>query len=271
MGDLELDTRLREAGGTYTAEVSPAWRLLAPSGGFVSALALRAAMSRSSFERPVSYLCQYLNATAEGPLELKVEISRQSRRLEAMSVDARQNGKTALVALVWAAAGGDGTDHSAAEMPDAGTPADHAPIQDLSPGWPPFPFWANLDYRPVVATRLHPLRAWMRFQPAATWPDPVLAALRLVVLADVFVYPAAQAVHGWTAPYWATSLDLAVTILDPGVEAEWLLVEAEAPAASGGLLSGHVRVWSEQGRLLADSVQQMLQVGAGPRPTGGST
>lgn len=77
--------------------------------------------------------------------------------------------------------------------------------------------------------------------------------------------------HDWAAPYWAASLDLAVTILDPGVDTEWLLVEAEAPAATAGLVAGHVRIWSERGRLLADSVQQMLQVAGGPRPTDGTT
>jgi acyl-CoA thioesterase len=270
MGDLERDAQLRESEDELVGDVSPEWRLVGPSGGFVSALALRAALARSRFDRPVSYLCHYLNPAVEAPLRLRVQSQRGSRRLESLRVEASQEGRAVLTALVWAATPGDGTDHAAAEMPASGRPHDHRPVEELSPGWPPFPFWANFDYRPVV-DRLHPLRTWLRFRPTATWSDPVLAALRLVVLADVFVYPAAQAVHNWAAPYWATSLDLAVSILDPGVDAEWLLVEAEAPASAGGLLGGHVRVWSEDGRLLADSVQQMLQLGAGPQGAEGTT
>ena len=72
--------------------------------------------------------------------------------------------------------------------------------------------------------------------------------------------PAAQMAHArWPPPFWGISLDLAVTIHDPGLEAEWLLVDAETPSARGGVMGGWVHIWSAQGRLLASSVQQMLQ------------
>lgn len=276
MGDLELDTKLTGGGGAYSAEVSGAWRLVGMSGGYVSALALRAALAGSALPRPAAYACHYLNPVAEGRLDLRVESLRRSRRAESLRVSAEQGGRAVLEALVWAAAEAPGADHDTAEMPAAGRPEDHAPIEDLAPNWPPFPFWANLDYRPVllpgqqvgVAGRAA-LRTWMRFRPSAAWPDPVLSALRLLLLADVFVYPAVQPAHGWAAPYWAASLDLAVTIHDPGVDASWLLVDAEAPVSTGGLVGGHVRIWSEAGRLLADSVQQMIQ--QAPRSSEGTT
>jgi acyl-CoA thioesterase len=267
LGDLDNDTRLAGGDGRYRARVLPDWRLIAPSGGIVSALALRAAAAESELDRPVTYYCHYLNPAEEGDADLTVTSLRRSRRAESLRVDVDQDGRGLVEALVWTAAAGEGIDHHTAEMPAAGAPTDHAPIESYVAGWPPFEFWRNLEYRPLLLPGQElftagraALRTWLRFKPTATFPDPAVAAARLVILADTFIYPASQMAHpNWRSSYWAVSLDLAVTIHDPGSDAEWLLVDAETPAASGGVMGGWVHIWSEDGRLLASSVQQMLQ------------
>ena len=267
MGDLDKDTTLGGGPGQYLAEVSPQWRLIGPSGGFLSALALRAAVAESEFDRPATYYCHYLNAATEGDARLSVSSLRRSRRAESLRVDFDQEERRVLEALVWTAAAGEGVDHYTADMPGAGAPDDHPPIETYVPEWPPFEFWRNFDSRPVPLPGQVPtvpgraaIRAWVRFRPRATFKEPGLAAARLVLLADTFVYPAAQMAHAtWRPPYWGVSLDLAVTIHDPGLDAQWLLVDAETPTATGGVMGGWVHVWSTEGRLLASSVQQMLQ------------
>ena len=267
MGDLDNDTRLAGADGRYVGEVSPDWRLIAPSGGIVSALALRAAVDASQFDRPVTYYCHYLNPPEEGEAQLAVTSLRRSRRAESLRVDFDQGGRRVAEALVWTSGPGAGVDHDTAAMPPVEAPESYPPIESYVPQWPPFEFWKNFDYHPVPLPGQDPnvpgraaLRAWLRFRPRATFADPGAAAARLVVLADTFIFPAAQMAHArWPPPFWGISLDLAVTIHDPGFEAQWLLVDAETPTASGGVMGGWLHIWSESGRLLASSVQQMLQ------------
>ncbi len=43
MGDFEIDTRVEGEKGRYKATLSRAWELWGPSGGYVAAIALRAA------------------------------------------------------------------------------------------------------------------------------------------------------------------------------------------------------------------------------------
>lgn len=267
MGDLDNDTRVAGEDGSYRGEVLADWRLVAPSGGIVSALILRAGVAASQFDRPVTYYCHYLNPAEEGQLDLAVTSLRRSRRAESLRVDADQGGRRVAEALIWTAAPGDGVDHDTAVMPEVQAPADTAPIETYVPNWPVFEFWRNLEYRPLLLPGQVPnepgraaLRSWLRFRPRATFEDAAAAAARLVVLADTFIYPAAQVAQpNWQAQFWAVSLDLAVTIHDPGLDAEWLLIDAETPSARGGLMGGWVHIWSAQGRLLASSVQQMLQ------------
>lgn len=267
MGDLDNDTRLNGEDGRYRGEVLPDWRLIAPSGGIVSSLALRAAVAASEFDRPVTYYCHYLNAAEEGPAVLTATSLRRSRRAESLRVEVDQGERRVAEALVWTAGSGAGVDYDTAAMPDVRSPDDYASIETYVPDWPPFEFWKNLDYRPVPLPGQDPafpgraaIRTWIRFRPRGAFGDPAVDAARLVLLADTFIYPASQMAHAkWPPPFWGISLDLAVTLHDPGSDAEWLLVDAETPSASGGVMGGWVQIWSEEGRLLASSVQQMLQ------------
>jgi acyl-CoA thioesterase II len=267
VGDLDKDTRVEGGDGRYRGEVLADWRLIAPSGGIVSALILRAGVAASEFERPVTYYCHYLNPAKEGPLELATTSLRRSRRAESLRVDADQDGGRVAEALIWTAGPGEGVDHDTALMPEVDAPDAYPPIETYVPNWPVFEFWRNFDYRPVPLPGQVPnqagraaLRSWLRFRPRATFADAPASAARLVVLADTFIYPAAQTAQpNWDAQFWAVSLDLAVTIHDPGLDAEWLLVDAETPSARDGVMGGWVHIWSEEGRLLASSVQQMLQ------------
>lgn len=46
MGDFEIDTALAGGNGRYVAHLSEDWEIWGPNGGYLAAIALRAACSR---------------------------------------------------------------------------------------------------------------------------------------------------------------------------------------------------------------------------------
>jgi len=63
MGDLEHQTAIEKiAEGRYRAVLHPDWAIWGPNGGYIAAIALRAAGAESRFVRPASFLCQYLSS-----------------------------------------------------------------------------------------------------------------------------------------------------------------------------------------------------------------
>ena len=58
--------------GRYSATLSPEWAVWGPSGGYVAAIALRAAMAHSRLARPASFHCHFLALGEFGPVELSV-------------------------------------------------------------------------------------------------------------------------------------------------------------------------------------------------------
>jgi len=62
MGDFESQTVVEKTGeGRYRAVLHPDWAIWGPNGGYIAAIALRAAGAESRFRRPASFLCQYLS------------------------------------------------------------------------------------------------------------------------------------------------------------------------------------------------------------------
>ena len=62
MANFLDDTRVEGIGEPERgrAELSPSWAVWGPNGGYVAAIALRAAMARSRLPRPASFHCDFL-------------------------------------------------------------------------------------------------------------------------------------------------------------------------------------------------------------------
>ncbi len=61
MGDLGIDTAVESLGdGRYRGTLSKEWEIWGPMGGYVAAVAFRAAGAESVFPRPASFACHYL-------------------------------------------------------------------------------------------------------------------------------------------------------------------------------------------------------------------
>jgi len=270
---LDADTRLDGAGGRYTATLSPAWRIWGPSGGYLAAIALRAAGREAALPRPASFSCQFLGVAAFAPAEVRVEALRRGRAAELFRVTLHQAGRQFLEAQVWTTAAKDGLEHDFAPPPAVLAPEQLDDVETLlrDVTRSRHAFWQNLERRPVdwqppdARTVRAPIgRNWLRFRPEARFDDPFLDAARPLILIDTLGFPALTQHHldltGWTAP----SLDVAVQFHRPASGSAWLLAEACADVAQAGLASHRVRVWSRDGALVASGGGQLLFRRVGP-------
>lgn len=268
MGNLQADITVVGGNGRYVGNVSPEWDFWAPNGGYLSAIALNAAAAETDLPRPAAYYCQYLKPAISGAeAALVVTTLRRSKRTHAMRVELSQGGNAVLEALIWAFDPNRGLQHDHARMPEVPGPDELRTNEEIhAPDKAPFPFWANIEGRPVTWTGrwderplMHPLwRVWNRFRPQASFHDAFVDAARSVILIDAMVYPAAAVAHEGVVPFVAPSMDLAVHFHQPGNDSDWLLSSTESPIGVGGLIGGSAAVWTEDGRLLATGGQQMV-------------
>ena len=115
MGDFEADTRLeavdREA-GHFRARLSRDWEIWGPNGGYVAAIALRAAGLAARIPRPASLCGHFLRVADFAPVDVEARPLQQGRRAESLRVSIRQHGRPVFEALVRTAAEGAGLAHA---------------------------------------------------------------------------------------------------------------------------------------------------------------
>jgi acyl-CoA thioesterase II len=276
MGDVARQTAVTlEDDGRYSAMVHRDWEIWGPCGGYVAAIALRAAGAESPFARPASFFCHYLSVADFAPVDLVVTPLRAGRTVLAQRVEMTQEGKPVLQAMVWSLGEVDGLEHQDVAPPDVADP-EELPPPPLEP--PPAPgedrphyaFWDNFEQRPTnwVAPwpprePLPPVwRTWVRYtesSSAEAAADPWVNAARLLVVLDVGSWPAGSRPHAYREhAFIAPSLDLYAAFQDLGSGAEWLLLDAHSPVAASGLLSWTGRVWSRERRLVASGGGQAV-------------
>lgn len=256
VGNFERDTSVAGTDGRYAVNLSPAWAVWGPNGGYVAAIALRAMAAAGSLPRPAAFHCQFLKAGRFDAAEVLVERTRSGKRSEALRARLVQDGEDLLNASLWLTADGmDGVEHEAAAAPDAPGPAalkSFAELFDNYPDW--YPYWRNVEARPVKPSREPgpPVwRTWMRLNDAPPLFDMNLAAARIALWMDMGPWNAAVAAHAWPLRYVAPNLDLHVQFHRFAERSEWLLVDAEAPTAREGLIGTTLRLWDENGELVA--------------------
>jgi acyl-CoA thioesterase II len=272
MGDLGKDTAVRGGDGAYTANLSRDWEIWGPMGGYVAAVALRAAGAHSRFERPASIVGHFLGVAAFDEVQLTTTTRRAASRAESIAVSMTQGGKPIFDALVWSVATGvAGLDHDRSRMGDVGAPEQYPTVaenlarMDEAPN-PPFPFWNNFESRPIKWVDNWDEReadepVWESWERYVVEPDPsdlYLCAARLLVLVDVGSWPGVTRLHVDTKGLYAPSLDLACEFHRIAPGSSPLFVRGEAPSGADGLLGTHQQVWSRDRELLASGVSQLL-------------
>lgn len=270
LAGLASDTALRETPEGFEATLNPDWETIGPCGGYLAAIALRAAGQHAGRPRPVSISCAFLRPGTAGPAEVCVRTLTRTRRACSVDVCLSQDAKVLMKALVWMVSGDlTGPAHDAAPMPSVTPPEELRELDTLlPPGYTrPFASWRKgveertLTYdfggcrRPLGEPRV---LSWFRFRPVAAFDDPFTDAGRSLLLIDTMPFPAASAAYREIPPYFAQSLDLTVHFHRAVPGQEWLLCEATAPVAGEGILSGRTRIWGRDGALLASGSQQLI-------------
>jgi acyl-CoA thioesterase-2 len=270
MGDLTTDTAVTRSGeGRYTATPSKDWEIWGPNGGYMAALALRAAGAQTDHPHPASMACHYLARADFEPVELQVTSLRATTRVESLRVTMTQSGRPVLEALIWAAGELTGPYREWTVPGTIAPPLEVPSVEEVAQahGFPALPFWKNIEIR--IPTGPDPgseepqdpvVLAWNRFRPQAMFNDPWIDACRAAVLVDVHQFPAVS--RGFARSeltFAAPSLDLYVAFHGQALQDEWLLSESRGLISHDGLLGARACLWSSEGVLLASGAQQMLQ------------
>ena len=269
MGDLAQDTEPVPVGdGRFQVALSSDWEIWGPMGGYVAAAALRAAGAAGGRAHPAAFSCHYLGVARFEPVDIAVETRREGRSAVAQRIEVSQDGKPVLDAMAWSADVVDGLDHDETVYPDVPGPDALKSMHELFPGEePPYPFWNNLDAKPVEVEPTWPpeeakpalWRQWLRFLPTATFADPWVDAARLVILVDLPSWPAGHRPHAWRQPpFIAPTLDLNVAFHQPADRYPWLLCDGTAPFSARGLFGWTARVWAPDRHLLASGGGQCM-------------
>jgi acyl-CoA thioesterase len=272
VGDFELDTAVEPTGeDSFRAVLDPSWRIWGPAGGYVSALAMRAAGAATTLSKPVSYACQFLSFAESSEVELRVTRLRTGRRSEALRVEMSQGERAIMEAHIWAADPGEGLEHNFMRAPEA-PPADRLRSREELSGRQDTGIFTNLEMRPLdprPMSRREPgepvIQGWYRFRPRARSQDAFADAARALVLIDLWTWPAIYNAHPADdpSPWIAPNLDLYVRFHADAREHDWLLSEGRADLATGGLIGANGTVWTPAGDLVASGSSQLF---CRPRP-----
>jgi acyl-CoA thioesterase II len=264
--DLERATRVEAENGEYVARLSEDWEIWGPNGGYLAAIALRAAGTVAQIKQPASFYCHFLSSPAFDAVQLDVRVLKQGRRAESFAVEMVQGDKPILHALVRTAAEAPGYSHQHSQAPEV-PPADALKTYDeLRPTRRrrAFSFWENVERRPVDQSATDEptapvLQEWVRYRPGACFEDPFVDAARALILLDTFGFPAAYSRHrSWE--YLAPNLDTSAWFHHSSPGCEWLLIDSECVVADRGLMGVNGRVWDSDGRLLATGSAQLCCV-----------
>jgi hypothetical protein len=258
---FDTATSVRRAeGGGLLAELDGGWDVGGGilNGGYLLAVAGRAAVMESPHPHPVALSGSYLRAPSAGPATLTVQPGPAGRTLAHALVTVADAAGPALTVQATTATLGAAPSVRSIPMPDVPPVEDCFSIAEHRRLAPPGVQIPGLSLR--VDTRLDAstagwavgrpsgepvIRAWMRFADGRE-PDP----LALVTFADAL--PPTSFAMGNMG--WAPTVQLQVLVRAlpaPG----WCLVEARAEEIAGGWVGEDYRIWDSTGRLVAQSRQ----------------
>lgn len=255
MEDLNADTKPRKTGAnTYAVDISPAWEVWGPNGGYLSALLLRIVGMHTQKELPISFAGQYLRTPDFGEAVVEVDCVKDGKNASAYQARLLQQGDLRLHALIWTGNVGNGPAHQLVSRPEH-----FVPLAEAGPRPPvgPMRFWKNLEIRQVKNSGGH-YSHWYRFDPDFEIDDPFVDGARSLVLIDSMQWPARYFMDDEPPMYIAPSLDLYVQFHRFNLQSKWLFSDAISGCAHQGTLAGQATVWDEDGQLLASGGGQSV-------------
>jgi acyl-CoA thioesterase len=270
--DLAVDiTPVRVPGDAhrYTLALPRHWDFHYPSGGVVTAAALRAAehaIGDPTF-RLISTSTIFCDPIQAGDLEIDVELLRAGSAAVQVRAHLRAPGTAGAQILATFARDRSGPDIVGATMPDVPAPADCVDML-ADDGRNPHlkaTFFANVEVRLASGTRFWtpefvagPARyaRWFRYRRPQRDAAGRFDRFALAPIADTMPAALTNAVGPGPYRFFAPSLDLSLHIIDD-TEREWILVASYARRARAGWAVGEAELWDDTGRFLAFASQAM--------------
>ena len=256
--EFDQDTAVSPAGpGAYNAEISPRWNVGdKPNGGYLLAIALRAAGAELPLPHPFTATAHYLRAAQNGPALVDVEVVRAGRTHATAEARIIQNDVE--IARVLTTFG----DLAALDGPTnvSGSPPDLPPVEECMQGRAQLPSGDVVAIAERFETAIDPgtlgwvlgkptgvarVAAWMRLIDGRE-PDP----LSLTMVVDALPPP----VFDLGAAGWVPTIELTAHVRAlpaPG----WLREVATTRFLQGGYLEEDAEVWDSEGTLVAQSRQ----------------
>jgi acyl-CoA thioesterase len=259
---LDEATRLTPTGERRaTGRTHPAYANMAgPFGGTTAATLLRAVLDDPAcIGEPIALTVNFTGAIADGEFEVSWIEKRTGRTVQHWTVDLVQNGKVAATASVVCAVRTEAWEHRPAVMPAAPPSAEIAPMEmGARLGWlARYAFrFVEGDPRFGEAAPETPLSArtlcWL-----SDLPERTLDFLSLAALSDAFIVRIVQ-VRGVRGPMGTITLTTyfhadGETLAANG--ARPILGVADAKVFNRGFADQEASLWSQDGVLLATSVQ----------------
>lgn len=273
MGGLVDATALSPADDGFIATLDTAWDIWGPAGGYIAAIALRAVGAvAASGHRPVTQSGQFVRVAQPGQITVRVEPVKLGGSA-LYSVTLSQDDNVIFLSQIWTTARADVSLAAAPPAPNVPKAQELIGLDDImrQRGMKEIAFWQNLDGRPFefrvqgdpLPKMEHQYR-WMRFRDWSPTDDPFVDAMRAVMLIDIGVWPAHWHRLTQAADYMAPSLDIAVHFHGDAAAGDWLLSDADTDVSGNGTISGRVRIWSEDGRVIATGSGHCLVIARKP-------
>ena len=256
--EFDEDTAVEAlGGGAFSGRITPRWNVGdKPNGGYLLALALRAAGAESPLPHPFTATAHYLRAAAPGPVMLDVELIRAGRSHATTEVRVvQQDAEVVRVLATFGDLEGlDGPTVVSARPPDL------PPLDDCLRDRAQLPDGSIVTMVERFEIAAHPKSlGWTRGDPTGTafvgaWmrlvdgrePDP----LSLAMIVDALPPP----VFDLGAAGWVPTIELTAHIRAlpaPG----WLRVFATTRFLQDGYLEEDAEVWDSSDTLVAQSRQ----------------
>ena len=241
--------------GRWQAESDPAWfATVGPNGGYTAATVLRAMAAElgDAGRQPRSLTLHYTRPLKPGAYWIDVTVERSGRRLSTVTARVEQAEQLCLLAVGAFSEDFESIADYADPAPPAPRPEDVEPIpQDraLVEIAKRFVQRPALGGRPFGSADEALTGGWIQFREG----EPPLDAFALAMLTDAWV-PSPFVRLDRPSP--APTVDLTMHFRAPGERVEWpALVVFRSRFAHGGFFEEDGEIWSQDGRLLAQSRQ----------------
>ena len=247
---------LQEGDSRYRGEIQPGWDIVGnANGGYLMAIAARAASAATQGREPASVTAHYLAPGKPGPVSIATEIQKQGRRfttVHATMSDADRPLLSLLGSFRDTTIEMGSVERVEAAPPEMPPPEDCVLVEPTETFPPPFMGKVELRLHPEDASfsaGVPRFRGWFRLR-----DDELIDSFGLLVAVDSFpptIFNAQLPVA------WTPTIELTAHVRgtpEPG----WLRCLFTTRFISGGYLEEDGEVWDESGRLVAQSRQLAL-------------